>query len=167
MDATDQPPAANTLSLLSKVPIAQLSPDLGDAKDKCVEAIVTLVWPYSSSTKSFSLLLAEPDFRLRRSRGQVKAIFHGHVAEKVARSQVGIGDTVRLGLKCAVFSVNDTAAQTPGRNVAWDIHLDDITGVSLEVLEASGGTCEPSFGANGSILDLQFFKTPVAGVTSI
>ena len=133
MDATAQTLAASTPSPLSKVPISQLSPTLEDAKDKYVEAIVTLIWPYSSSTRSLSLLLAEPDFRLRRSHGQVKAIFHRDVAEKVARSQVGIGDTVRLSVGNAIFSAADMAAQTPGKNVAWDILFDDGTGVSLEV----------------------------------
>ncbi|KAJ5573778.1 uncharacterized protein N7459_008205 [Penicillium hispanicum] len=137
MDATDQSPPANALSPLTNVPIAQLSPTLEDTEAKCVDATVTLVWPYSSSTKSLSLLLAEPDFRLRRSHGQVKAIFHGRVAEKVAGSQVGISDIVRLGLKGAVFVVNSSAAQTPGRNVAWDVHFDDDNGVSLEVRQSS------------------------------
>ncbi|KAJ5182967.1 hypothetical protein N7492_000583 [Penicillium capsulatum] len=129
MDATNSP--SNALPHFTKVPIAQLSPDLEHQEVKGITAAVTLVWPYSSSTKSLSLLLAEPDFRLRRSHGQVKAIFHGRVAEEVAGSHVGIGDTVRLSLKGASYAGNDIAAQTPGRYVAWDVHFTN--GVSLGI----------------------------------
>lgn len=131
MDATDQPPASELPAHLSKIPIAQLSPTLDQLEHKCIYAAVTLVWPYSSSTKSLSLLLAEPDFRLRRSNGQVKVTFHGRVAERVAESAVGIGDEVRLALKHARLVSNDAAQQTPGRFVAWDVYFD--YGVSLEV----------------------------------
>jgi hypothetical protein len=130
MEPTDST-ALNSLPTSTKIPIAQLSPTLKQIEEKCIFATVSLVWPYSSSTKSFSLSLAEPDFRLRRSNGQVKATFHGRVAEKVAESHVGIGDTVRLALKGADFVGNDTATQTPGRNVAWDLQFDN--GVSIEV----------------------------------
>lgn len=131
MDAAEQSPASAVFPLLTKVPIAHLSPALEELQEKCIHATVTLVWPYSSSTKSLSLLLSEPDFRLRRLNGQVKAIFHGRVAEKVAKSQVGIGDTIRLALRGAGFVANDAAIQTPGRCVAWDIHFE--SGVSTEV----------------------------------
>ncbi|KAJ6110407.1 hypothetical protein N7486_002642 [Penicillium sp. IBT 16267x] len=97
INVADQPPAPNAPP--QKIPIVQLSPTLEQTQEKCIEATVTLVWPYSSSTKSFSLLLAEPDFRLRRLHGQVKVIFHGRVAEQVAASNVGIGDNICLALK--------------------------------------------------------------------
>jgi len=131
MDAIEQPPAPNALGTLTKVPIVQLSPDLEQPADKSILAAVTLVWPYSSSTKSFSLLLAEPDFRLRSSKGQVKVTFHGRVAEKVAESHVGIGDSICLGLDGSKFIPNQAA---PGRSIAWDAHFED--GVSLEVISS-------------------------------
>ena len=93
-----------------------------------MRAVVTLVWPYSSATNSLSLLLAEPDFRLRRSNGQVKVIFHGPVAEKVATTHAGIGDEFVLNLAGSRL-VNNSAG---GNYVAWDLHFDDR--VFLEVL---------------------------------
>jgi hypothetical protein len=131
MDAIEQPPAPNALGKLTKVPIIQLSPDLEQLADKLILAAVILVWPYSSSTKSFSILLAEPDFRLRSSNGQVKVTFHGRVAEKVAESHVGIGDSVCLGLNGSKFIRNQAA---PGRSIAWDAHFEN--GVSLEVIRS-------------------------------
>lgn len=130
MDATEES-SPNARPSLTKVPIAQLSPTLEQAKEKCISATVTLVWPYSSSTKSFALLLAEPDFRLRRSNGQVKVVFHGRVAEKVAGSLVGIGDHVSLALNGLEFVENSAATQTPGRSIAWDVHFNNRG--SLEV----------------------------------
>jgi len=130
MDATEES-SPNARPSLTKVPIAQLSPALEQAKEKCISATVTLVWPYSSSTKSFALLLAEPDFRLRRSNGQVKVVFHGRVAEKVAGSLVGIGDHVSLALNGLEFVENIAATQTPGRSISWDVHFNNRG--SLEV----------------------------------
>ncbi|KAJ5602504.1 hypothetical protein N7537_005460 [Penicillium hordei] len=130
-----QPPAPNALAHLTRVPIAQLSPDIEKLAERSFLAAVALVWPYSSSTKSVSLLLAEPDFRLRGAKGQIKATFHGRVAEKVAESHVGIGDTVCLALKDIKFVSNDGVHQTPGRSVAWDAHWEN--GVFLEIYRSS------------------------------
>ncbi|KAL4913138.1 hypothetical protein BDW62DRAFT_170320 [Aspergillus aurantiobrunneus] len=113
------------------LPIAQLSPDHDRLHQSYIRSVVTLLWPYSSSTGSLSLLLAEPDFRLRRSNGQVKVLFHGHVAEEVARTHIGIGDHVYLGLAGSRLVKNDAATQTPGKGVSWDVHFD--ASASLEV----------------------------------
>lgn len=135
MDVTDHPvqSAPPTRPQLTKTPIAQLSPTLEQPENRCIYATVSLIWPYSSSTKSLGLLLAEPDFRLRRSNGQVKAVFHGRVAESVAEQHVGIGDTICLSLKHSSFVPNDAVSQTPGRNIAWDVHFE--RGLTLEVCQ--------------------------------
>lgn len=130
MDADEQLPISKPLRS-SRIPIAQLSPTADNLQGSAIHATVTLLWPYSSSTKSLSLLLAEPDFRLRHSNGQVKVIFHGPVAEDVAKSQIGIGDEVCLDLAGSRLVSNETAVQTPGKCVAWDVHFDDR--VFLEV----------------------------------
>jgi hypothetical protein len=122
---TPRPPAP-----ASTLPIAQISPSLEHLGERSICAVVTLVWPYSSATKSLSLLLAEPDFRLRRLSGQVKVVFHGPVAEKVAKTQVGIGDEVSLSLAGSRLDANNAA----GNCVAWDVHFDGR--MSLEVLRS-------------------------------
>jgi hypothetical protein len=141
MDAIEPSPAPNALGHLTKVPIAELSPDLEQPADKSILATVTLVWPYSSATKSLSLLLAEPDFRLRRSKGQVKVTFHGRVAEKVAESHVGIGDSICLGLNGIKFISNQANQQTPGRSIAWDAQFEN--GAFLEVLSSQACLQQP------------------------
>lgn len=117
-------PSAST----SILPIAQIAPTFERPEEHSIRAVVTLIWPYSSSSKSLSLLLAEPDFRLRRPNGQVKVIFHGSVAEKVAETHVGIGDEVVLSLVGSKLVENIAT----GNCVAWDMHFDDR--LFLEVL---------------------------------
>jgi hypothetical protein len=133
MDVSDKsaPSGPPMRPQLTKTPIAHLSPTLEQPEEKCIYATVSLVWPYSSSTKSLALLLAEPDFRLRRPNGQVKAVFHGHAAESVAEQHIGIGETVCLSLKDSSFVPSSDASQTPGRSIAWDLHFE--RGLTLEV----------------------------------
>src|SRR5438046_7890038 len=80
------------------IPIAQLTPLLASPSSRSIKAIVTLIWPYSSSTRSLTVLLAEPDFRLRQARGQVRAKFLGSSAKSVMQSKIGSGDEVALSL---------------------------------------------------------------------
>ncbi|KAI2793914.1 hypothetical protein POX_a00502 [Penicillium oxalicum] len=135
MDATDLSmsfePSAARMPNQCKTPIAQLAPSLEDHDNRYFIATVSLLWPYSSSQKCLSLLLAEPDPRLRWPDGQVKAIFHGRVAERVAEQRVGIGETICLSLKYGRFVSKEDALQTPRKGVPWDLHFDQ--GVMLEV----------------------------------
>ncbi|KAL5047371.1 hypothetical protein BDW71DRAFT_42387 [Aspergillus fruticulosus] len=126
MDTKNQPPVSKLLRSTPAVPIAQLSPDDERLPKSSIHSVVTLLWPYSSSTKTLRVFLAEPDFRLRRSNGQVKVFFHGHVAEEVARTHIGIGDTVYLSLAGSRLAKNDadSVTQTPGRSVSWDVHFE-------------------------------------------
>ena len=101
------------------IPIARLAPE-GVAAGH-IEAVIALVWPYSSSTRTLSLLLAEPDIRLRKRNGQVKATFHGHAAQEVARTRAGIGDLVHLALEGAEWVQAGETISTPGKNIAWDL----------------------------------------------
>ncbi|KAL2349837.1 hypothetical protein BJ546DRAFT_1085586 [Cryomyces antarcticus] len=103
------------------VPIAGIAPTLPAPDSKAIKAIVTLLWPYSSSTRRCAFLLAEPDFRLRRSRGQVRVQITGPSAQAVAKSGIGIGDEVTLGLRGAQWIKDEGALKTPGRSVDWEL----------------------------------------------
>jgi len=103
------------------VPIAELAPSLPSTDTKAIKAVVTLIWPYSSSTKRAAVLLAEPDFRLRRRKGQVRVQLAGASAEAVARSHIGIGDEVTLRLLGAQWMSNVENTKTPGRSVDWEL----------------------------------------------
>lgn len=133
MNTDNQPSVAEPIRSTA-IPIAQISPDVDRLQQSSIHSVATLLWPYSSSTKSLGILLAEPDFRLRRSNGQVKVFFHGHVAEEVARTHVGIGDNVYLSLAGSRLVKNDAAVQTPGKGVSWDVHFD--ASAFLEVIQS-------------------------------
>ncbi|KAH7413714.1 hypothetical protein DE146DRAFT_682915 [Phaeosphaeria sp. MPI-PUGE-AT-0046c] len=115
---------------MDATPIAELHPELPARDSKTFKAAVTLIWPYSSSQRQFALLLAEPDFRLRRKKGQVRARFSGSSARALATTGVGIGDEVVLSLRGAKFLQEDTVS-TPGRSIDWE--LEYTQNVSVQV----------------------------------
>ncbi|THC92278.1 hypothetical protein EYZ11_008260 [Aspergillus tanneri] len=125
MDDDEQPQITEPLRS-ARIPIAQLSPTAKHLSEASIHAIVTLLWPYSSSSKSLGLLLSEPDVRLRPSNGQVKVLFHGRVAEDVAKSRIGIGDEVYLKLLGSRFVTSEAATQTPVNPPSSPPHSTDV-----------------------------------------
>lgn len=91
-------PTAPALAKAAPIPIAQLSPSIGFPKALYIRAVIVILWPFSSTRKEIKLLISEPDFRLRSSHGQIRVTCRGPIAEAVAKSKAGIGDTVLLGL---------------------------------------------------------------------
>ena len=106
------------------IPIAQLQPGL-DPDSTFVSGIVTLIWPYASSTRTLSLLLVEPDFRLRRHQGQVRIHFHGSSAKALARSGVSSGDHLLLRLIGVQWAKDTHKASTPGRGIEWELRYGE------------------------------------------
>jgi hypothetical protein len=112
---------ADFLSGTAQIPIADLSPLLPEISTRSIRAIVTLIWPYSSSNSSLTVLLAEPDFRLRRNRGQVRVQFWGSNAKSVFENGIGSGDEVILSLQGAEWIESESTNQTPGRGIEWEL----------------------------------------------
>ena len=108
----------------ASLPIAQLNPDVIPVESS-INGIVTLIWPYASSKSTLSLLLVEPDFRLRSKRGQVRVHFQGSSAKAVARSGVESGDRLLLSLKGAQWAKDSTTATTPGRGIEWQLQYGE------------------------------------------
>jgi hypothetical protein len=113
------------LKSTSHIPIAQLTPLLVAPSTRSVKAIVTLTWPYSSATGSVAFLLAEPDFRLRRTRGQVRAQFSGSSAKAVAKSGIASGDEVILSLDGVEWVEDEAPFATPGRGLEYDLKFTE------------------------------------------
>ncbi|EER41144.1 conserved hypothetical protein [Histoplasma capsulatum H143] len=135
MDLSPRLHGASALASRMQTPLEQLSPSLDNLEERHIRAVVILLWPYSSATKQFSLLLSEPDFRLRDRKGQVRVSFRGMSAKAVAESQVGIGDTVILSLDGARFHNHDAEICTPGKNIDWVLAFSNS--VRLEVYRDS------------------------------
>ncbi|KAI1621974.1 hypothetical protein EDD37DRAFT_502353 [Exophiala viscosa] len=103
-----------------RISIADISPSLTNTSSYIL-ANVALVWPYSSSTGTLALLLADPDIRARKSKGQVKVIFRDGSAREVAKTKVGIGDEVRLRLVGCEWEETGETISTPGKKIDWDL----------------------------------------------
>ena len=113
-------------------PIASLE-QLSGARSKYIKGIVTLVWPFSSSSKKVAFLVAEPDFRLRNSKGQVRVQLRGPASLAVAKSKLGIGDEVIFGLDGAQWIAAEPGVSTPGKSMELELLYKNIL-----VLEVCG-----------------------------
>ncbi len=109
-------PAQVQTSLTS---IAELNPSIDPTK--AINAVVALIWPYSASNNSLTLLLVEPDFRLRRAKGQVRVEYRGSSAKEVAKSGLYSGDEILLSLEGAAWTRDDAKQRTPGTGVDWKL----------------------------------------------
>lgn len=118
-------PGGIALESTTHIPIAQLSPELSASATRSIKAIVTLKWPYSSATGSVSFLLSEPDFRLRRTRGQVRVSFAGSSAKLVAASGIASGDEVVLSLEGVEWISGESTIVTPGRGVDFELRFTE------------------------------------------
>ncbi|PPJ50425.1 hypothetical protein CBER1_05569 [Cercospora berteroae] len=117
-------------------PITALDPETRPPPDKTIRAVVSLYWPYSSSTKQCAFLLTDPDPRLRSRRGQVRVRFTLASATAVAHGKIGIGDEVLLDLRGAQWSSYSSTVSTPGKSVEGElVYRGDL---SLRVVRKAG-----------------------------
>ena len=114
---------ATALQTSAHIPIAQLTPLLAAPASRSIKAVVTLTWPYSSAKGSVAFALSEPDFRLRRTRGQVIVRFSGSSAKVVAKSGIASGDQVTLSLDGAEYGENTEVM--PGRGVEFELKFTE------------------------------------------
>lgn len=123
--------------MMEIVRIHALDPATAPPAHASIRGIVTLSWPYSSSTKQCALLLADLDFRLRNKKGQVRIRFTEASAEAVAKARVGIGDELLLQLAGAKWDRDTEAARTPGKSVDGELVFGRR--LNLTVVGAEGG----------------------------
>ncbi|KAG5915393.1 hypothetical protein E4U61_004633 [Claviceps capensis] len=103
-------------------PIAQLSPDIADAKSRVLDGVVTITWPYSNVTKSIAFILAEHDFLLRRRQGQLRVEFFGASGKAVSDAKIGGGDKIRLSLDGSQLAHCDTTTALPAGSLEWQLN---------------------------------------------
>lgn len=109
------------LATKTATPIAQLGPDLPDQGTRKLHGEVTITWPFSSVSKSVAFLVAEPDFRLRRDKGQVRVQLNGPSAEAVGALELGSGDEVTLDLDGVEWARDEEPARPPGSRSDWQL----------------------------------------------
>jgi hypothetical protein len=122
------------------IPIQDLDPSSNPPSNRAIRAVVTLSWPYSSSTRQCALLLSERDFRLRARGGQIRVKFSGPAARAVAGSRLGIGDEVLLELGAGEWAAG-AAVHVPGKSVG-ELHFE--RGVRLRVQKDGSDEVEVS-----------------------
>ncbi|KAL0943706.1 uncharacterized protein CTRU02_201593 [Colletotrichum truncatum] len=119
----DQPSAQ--LEAAESIPIAQLNPEVQELKSRVVRGVVTITWPYSIINKTVAFLLAEPDFRLRRAKGQVRVEFSGSSAKAVRDAALGSGDEIVLSLDGVELAANDSKTRVPGTSLEWQLKFTE------------------------------------------
>ncbi|KAI1171824.1 hypothetical protein F4777DRAFT_590960 [Nemania sp. FL0916] len=110
------------------VPIAELYPDIANPDTKAVGGVVTITWPYNKVKGSFAFTLAEPDFRLRRNKGQVRVDFTGRAAKTAGDCGLGSNDEVLLSLAGAAWEAEaaaDRRRSLPGADLGWRLVFSD------------------------------------------
>lgn len=116
----EQPDSSQQWPVKTRLDLAMLSPEVAQAPNAWIEGTTTLIWPFSASASTFSVILAEPDFRKRMNHGQLKVNFKGPSA-RAAGKRIKIGDTVSLSLEGVKFEELKDASQ---RDVPWTIEVE-------------------------------------------
>ena len=117
-------------------PIAQLNPDLPDQASRVVRGEITITWPYNSVTKTLAFLLAEPDVRLRRAKGQIRIVLHGSSAKVASEHGLGAGDELRFSLAGAEWAKDVSPGRIPGARVDWQLQFNNR--LILQVCASAG-----------------------------
>ena len=123
MEATSHSELPQQLEAAKKTSISDLSPDLQELPTRAVRGVVTITWPYNSVKNSFAFILAEPDFRLRRNKGQVRVNFTGPAAKTVGECGLGGNDEICLSLEGADWVPEETKKRQslPGAGIDWQL----------------------------------------------
>ncbi|KAI1415158.1 hypothetical protein F5Y13DRAFT_196513 [Hypoxylon sp. FL1857] len=110
-----------------KTAIADLGPELSDPASRAVRGVVTITWPYNSVKGTFAFILAEPDYRLRRSKGQIRINLTGASAKAAGESGLSSSDEVLVSLNGAEWVPEEVKKRQslPGSGVDWQLKFSD------------------------------------------
>jgi hypothetical protein len=117
--------SATLLASRPATPIAQLNPDLPDQPSRVVRGEVTITWPYSNVTKTLAFLLAEPDVRLRRAKGQVRIELRGPSAKALSACNLGAGDEILCSLDGVEWAKDNSPGRIPGARLDWQLQFNE------------------------------------------
>ncbi|KAM7208720.1 hypothetical protein V8F20_000883 [Naviculisporaceae sp. PSN 640] len=126
----------STLTSRNHTPIAQLNPDLPGQSERVVSGEVTITWPYNSVTKTTAFLVAEPDIRLRRTKGQVRVELHGPSANAFSSSGIGAGDEVTFSLDGAEWAKDESPGRVPGARLDWQLLFNQKLSLQAKLSES-------------------------------
>jgi hypothetical protein len=112
---------------LTTLDLARISPENVTATS-LLHGVITIKWPYSSSTQKLTFLLADPDPRKRAAGGQVKITLLGKAAEAI--------DKIESGEEISLVAADDTGGISVENEVGGRIkyHVTFSQGCILIVL---------------------------------
>ncbi|KAI0533757.1 hypothetical protein GGR58DRAFT_485456 [Xylaria digitata] len=139
MDPTNTVTPPHSLDTARVIPIAELCPDLAEQDAKVVGGVVTITWPYNKVKGTFAFNLAEPDFRLRRNKGQVRIDFTGRAARTIGECGLGGNDEVLLSLKGAAWEVEsiNKRRSLPGADIGWKLVFSESLALKIKRAETN------------------------------
>ncbi|KAJ3552989.1 hypothetical protein NPX13_g10987 [Xylaria arbuscula] len=139
MDSANTISPTHLLETAQILPIADLSPDLSDPSTKAVGGVVTITWPYNKVKGTFAFNLAEPDFRLRRKKGQVRIEFRERAAKAVGDCGIGGNDEILLSLGGAAWEAEevDRRRGLPGADLGWRLVFSQSLILKIKRAESS------------------------------
>ncbi|KAI1342680.1 hypothetical protein F5Y15DRAFT_373592 [Xylariaceae sp. FL0016] len=139
------------LEVAKRCTIPELNPELPEPATKSVQGVITITWPFSAVNNTFAFILAEPDFRLRRNKGQVRVNLRGAAAKAVGASGLGSNDEVLLSLDGVVWEpeVVKKRQSLPGAGLEWQISFPKNISLSVK----SNETGETTFVSTQSAAD--------------
>lgn len=115
-------PSSDWHTTLTPLPLASLSPTSSNSTSSTyITAVVTLIWPFSSSSRTLSIVASEQNPILRRSKGQLRVNFHGPAATGVDAHGLQSGDHVCISLDGAHW---EELAGASSRDVPWAVSFE-------------------------------------------
>ncbi|KAI1798869.1 hypothetical protein F4811DRAFT_546890 [Daldinia bambusicola] len=138
MDTTNAPNPPHRLDTASNIAIADLNPEISDPASCAVRGVVTITWPYNSVKGTFAFILAEPDYRLRRNKGQVRVNLNGASAKAAGESGLSSGDEVLLSLDGVEWEPEQVKKRQslPGAGIDWQLKFSDKLLLQVTLVEA-------------------------------
>lgn len=103
-------------AFINRIPLdlASISPD-NVTSTSLLHGIITIKWPYSSSSQKLTFLLADPDPRKRASGGQVKITLLGEAAGILDQTESGESISLSPSTRATVDS------EPEGQRAKWHI----------------------------------------------
>ncbi|KAI1138852.1 hypothetical protein F5Y05DRAFT_382610 [Hypoxylon sp. FL0543] len=125
------------LGAAQRTAIADLDPGLSDPAARAVRGVVTITWPYNSVKGTFAFILAEPDYRLRRSRGQVRINLSGASAKAASESGLSSSDEVLVSLDGVEWVHEEVKKRQslPGAGIDWQLNFSDKLRLQVTLAE--------------------------------
>ncbi|KAI2473863.1 hypothetical protein F4781DRAFT_379170, partial [Annulohypoxylon bovei var. microspora] len=127
MDTANASDPLQQLGAANKIAIADLNPELPEPASRAVRGVVTITWPYSFVKGTFAFILAEPDYRLRRNKGQVRINLTGASAKAASESGLSSSDEVLVSLDGAQWEPEQVKKRQslPGAGVDWQLKFSE------------------------------------------